>query len=363
MLAGIYRLCGDYQTAARQCVQSGLTLALTVLALLSLPVLAGKLGLSRAAGWMAAFVAAALPFNALVELTGRHENVVALLALLGLIWCLDDLRRRNWSGRAVRLRTAALLGLITLLSPNFLLVPILFFTAELAWERAERGRILRCGAFLAMIVLLAAAPWMVRNYRVLGGFVPLRSNFGLELAEGNRPGADGYTHAEGMEAIHPFYSAAEQTRVIEQGELAYMRAKQHQALSWIGEHPQQFIWLMMRRAWLFWVMPEEVWLKIDPAYRPFCIAIYTILAVAALVEMLRLLRKNPPLGRLLASAVLGVGLPYLVTHVEQRYRLPLGALYPLLSLSLATGLLSRFRDKLVDLVAAARNPSRKLEEC
>jgi hypothetical protein len=362
MLAGIYRLCGDYSTATRQFVQSGLTLALTVLALLFLPVLAGKLGFSRTAGWMAAFLAAALPFNALVELTGRHENTVAMLALLGLIWCLDDLRRRNWSGRAARLRTGALLGLLVLLSPNFLLVPVLFFTAELAWNRAERGRILRCGALLATMVLLAATPWMVRNYRVLGGFVPLRSNFGLELAVGNRPGADGYTHAEGMEDIHPFYSAAERARLIEQGELTYMRAKQHQAQSWIGEHPRQFVWLTMRRAWLFWVLPEEVWLKIDPAYLPLCIAIYTTLAGAAFVEVLRLLGKNPPLGRLLACVVLGIGLPYLVTHVEQRYRLPLAVLYPLLSLNLGAVLLSGLRHKLLDLVAAARTSSGKLEE-
>src|SRR5262249_57133511 len=47
MLAGIYRLCGDYETAPRQFVQSGLTLALSVLAMLFLPVLAVKRGFSR----------------------------------------------------------------------------------------------------------------------------------------------------------------------------------------------------------------------------------------------------------------------------------------------------------------------------
>src|SRR5262249_38707112 len=291
MLAGLYRLCGDYETAIRRCLQSGLNLALSLSALLFLPVLADKLGLSRAAGWMAAFVAAALPFNALIELMGRHENTVAMLALLGLIWCLNDLRQRGWSGRAVRLRTGAMLGLVALLSPNFLLVPVLFFAAELACNRAERGRILRCGALSATIVLLAATPWMVRNYRVLGGFVPLRSNFGLELAVGNRPGADGYTYAEGMKDVHPFCCAAEQARLIAQGDATYMHTKHHKALFGIGEPPRQFVWLMMRRAWLFWVIPEEVWLKEDTPYLPLYIAIYTTLAGAAFVEILRLLRK------------------------------------------------------------------------
>jgi hypothetical protein len=72
------------------------------------------------------------------------------------------------------------------------------------------------------------------------------------------------------------------------------------------------------------------------------------------VEVFRLLRKNPPLGRLLVCVLLGVGLPYLVTHVEERSRLSLAVLYPLLSASLGTVLLSGLRNKLTALAAAVR---------
>jgi hypothetical protein len=362
VLAGIYWLCGDYETATGRGVQRGLSIALSVLVLLLLPVIAGKLGLSLTAGWMAAFVGAWSPNNVRAELTGWHENVASVLALFGLIWCLDDLRQRGWSGCAARLRTGILLGLTALLAPNLLLIPILFFAVELAWRRAERGRIIRCGFVLATISLLMAAPWIIRNYRVLGGFVPLRSNFGLELAVGNRPGANGFTYAAGMSAMHPFNSAAERARLIEQGELAYMRDKLRQALSWIREHPRQFVWLMMRRARLFWI-PWDAWLKIDIACLQFDLPTYLVFTFAVLVEMLRLLLKNPPTGRLLGCVVLGAGLPYLVTHVEARYRLPITSLYLLLSLNLGMVLLSGLRHKLIDLVAVLRPPSRKIEGC
>jgi hypothetical protein len=361
LLAGIYRLCGDYETDVGRYAQRGLSIALSVLALLLLPVVAGKLGLSPTAGWLAAFAAAWFPPNLRVELTGRHESVAAVLALLGLIWCLADLRQRGWSGWATWLRTGGVLGLIALLAPNFLLVPILFFAAELVGRGAERGRIVRCGFVVAAISFLFVAPWMVRNYRVLGGFVPLRSNFGLELAVGNRPDADGHTYTTGMDLLHPYTSAAERTRLIEQGELAYMRDKQRQAVSWIGEHPRQFVWLMARRARLFWITTEEVWLSLEGGFLPFRVPMYTALAVVVFVELLRLLRENPPTGRLLSCVLLGAGLPYLVTHVEQRYRLPLCGLYLLLNFNLAIVLLSRGWSKIVAVVSALRPQPRKIE--
>jgi len=363
LLAGIYRLYGDYEQTTSRRIQGGLSIALSVMALLFLPVLAGKLGLSRVAGWLAAFVGAVIPTNLRVELTGRHEGVAAVVALLALVWCLADLRQHGWTGRRAVIRTGGLLGLTALLSPNFLLIPVLYFAAELACRGAARGRIVRCGLVVASISLLLVAPWMVRNYRVLGGFVPLRSNFGLELAVGNRPGADGHTYTEGMQDMHPYSSAAERARLTEQGELAYMRNKQHQALNWIYAHPRDFVWLMTRRARLFWVTTEEAWLNLDLAPFAVRVPLYTVLTFVVLVELLRLLWKQPAVGRLLISVILGAGLPYLVTHVEQRYRLPLAGLYLLLSLNLILVLLSRLRGKIAEFVTMVRPQPRSSAGC
>jgi hypothetical protein len=332
LLAGVYRLCGDYTTQRGQNVQRGLSIALSILALLLLPVVARKLGLSAAAGWIAAFVGAGFPSNLRVELTGRHESVPATLALLGLIWCFADLRQRGWTGRLALARTGCLLGITALLCPNFLLLPVLFLLVELGLGSGQRRRIFCCGLVLAGISLLLVAPWLVRNYRVLGGFVPLRSNFGLELAVGNRPGADGHTYTEGMAEMHPYNSAAERARLVQLGELPYMRDKQRQALEWIKDNPRSFAGLMLRRARLFWITTSETWLLFLP--------LYTTLALAAALELLRLLRTNPPAGRLLACTLLAAGLPYVLTHVELRYRLPISGLYLLLAVHLAVVIVS-----------------------
>jgi hypothetical protein len=338
ILSGIYRLCGDYETATGRAAQRCLSITLSILVLLALPVLAGKLGLSVTAGWIAAFVGAVWPGNLRVELTGRHETVLATLALLGLIWCLADLRQRDWSGRLAVIRTGFLLGITALVCPNLLLVPLLLFAVELGVRPTAWRQMVVCGAILVAITLLFVSPWMARNYQVLGGFVPLRSNFGLELAVGNRPGADGLTYTPGMEQMHPYTSSAERARLIELGELAYMREKQRQALSWIRAHPGRFAWLMMQRARYFWLTPDETWYPIRINTLAFRIPVYALIGLAASIELLRLLRRNPRAGRLLLCATLAVGLPYLVTHVELRYRLPITGLFNLLGVNLAIAL-------------------------
>lgn len=333
LLAGIYRLCGTYETVGGRAVQEALSIALATLAVLLLPVLARKLGLSSAAGWAAAFLAAWLPANMFDEGTGHQDQVFATLAFLGVIWLFTHLRQSGWSGRREILAAGVIVGVIALLCPNLLLVPALILCVEWACEKGQRYRILRCGLILAALGLVFIAPWTVRNYRVLGGFVPLRSNLGLELAVGNRSGADGHTYCLGFGDIHPFGNPAERVRLIRMGELAYMKDKQRQALDWIAEHPAQFGRLTLRRAWLFWFSADERWCQLTPKLQ-LSVRIYGLLAIAALLELVRLLATSRPVGRLLSCAVLGVGFPYFLTHVDTRYRLPVVGLSALLSCNL-----------------------------
>jgi hypothetical protein len=343
LLAGVYRLCGTYETTAGQRAQACLSIALAVLNILLLPLLARRLGLSVAAGWAAALLASCLPANLWNEVTGSHDQVVATLALLVLVGTCAHLQRRQWAGRRTVLAAGFLTGLAILLFPSLLLVPFLFFLAEWGSRPAERRRIVRCGLAVLVVSLVVMAPWMVRNYVVLGGFVPLRSNFGLELAVGNRPGANGATYTQGMGDMHPFFSAAERARLVQVGELAYMRAKQRQALAWIAGNPAAFARLTLRRALLFWFTPDERWYSLEPR-RLLSARIYGLLGMAVILELLRLLWRRHPAGRLLACALVGVALPYFVTHVEMRYRLPVVGLFALLSCNLAAANLRWARD-------------------
>jgi hypothetical protein len=345
LLSGVYRLCGTYETFAGRLAQQILSIGIAILVLLMLPVVARKLGLSPTAGWAAAFIAACLPANLWDEVAGHHDQVAGALTLLALLWVFADLRQSGWTDSCRILRIGILLGLTALLCPNLLLVPVLFFSAEWARGAGERQRIFRCALILSVISLLLVSPWMVRNYLVLGGFVPLRSNFGLELAAGNRPGANGHTYGPGLGEMHPFLSAAERARLMRKGERAYMKDKQRQALAWIAAQPAQFGWLTLRRACLFWFSPDERWYQLDHKWR-LSVRIYGLMGFAALLELARLLWRRQPAGRLLTCAALGVSIPYLLTHVENRYRLPLVGLFALLTCNLGAVGIQWVRGKL-----------------
>jgi hypothetical protein len=333
------------------------SISLATLVLLMLPAVARKLGLSSAAGWVAAFVAACLPAHLWDEVTGHHDQVAGALAFLGLLWVFADLRQSGWSDRRAVLRAGILLGLTALLCPNLLLVPALFFSVEWARGEGERQRIFRCALILSAVGLVLVSPWVARNYLALGGFVPLRSNFGLELAAGNRLGANGHTYSPGLGEMHPFLSVAERDRLMQMGERAYMQDKQQQALAWIAAHPSQFGRLTLRRACLYWFSPDERWYQLDRKWR-LSVRIYGLMGFAALLELARLLWRRQPTGRLLVCAVLGAGVPYLLTHVENRYRLPVVGLFALLSCNLGAAGSLWVRGKLRggDVVSSAEQP-------
>jgi hypothetical protein len=199
---------------------------------------------------------------------------------------------------------------------------------------AERWRICRCGLVLAALSGLVVAPWLVRNWVVLGGFVPLRSNVGLELAVGNRPGVDGRTYSDGFDQVHPYRSDAERARLAELGELAYMREKKQLALTWIAEHPEEFARLSLRRALLFWLSPGE----------PLHLPVQALVGLGAVLAWFGLCRRNPLAAQILACALVGAALPYCITHVEQRYRFPIEGLLLLLVCGLGVVLVQRARD-------------------
>jgi hypothetical protein len=322
LLAGLYRLFDTYETPAGRLAQQLLSLAITTSVLLLLPALARKLRLGVAVGWAAALVGACLSANRVNEVGGHHEQGVAALLLIGLVWGCAHLRQRGWSCRWSTVGMGVLLGVAALSCPNLLLVPLLFGLACLLFHPEERVGILRCGAALAAITLTFVGPWIVRNYLVLGGFVPVRSNFGLELAVGNNPLATGYTYAPGFDDMHPYGSPDERGRLRRLGELAYMKEKQRQALAWITSHWRRFAWLTGRRIWLFWFSFDESWYRPDGRLRLQGRS-QGLIGLGLFLELLRLVRKRHPAGLLLACTIVAMGLPYFVTHVEPRYRLPI----------------------------------------
>jgi len=353
LLQSLYRVFGTFESATGRLAQQYCSLGVSIAVILLLPAVARKLNFPSSVGWAAAFLVAWLPAHRWHQVVGFEQSLGALM-LFALIWSCASLRESDWRRPRTVVTMGTVLGLSALACPNLLLAPVLFFIVEFLGRKGERARVLLGCLAVAAVSSAVVAPWAVRNWQVLGGFVPLRSNLGLELAIGNRPGADGRTYAPGFYDLHPLGSASERDRLLQIGELAYMKEKQSQSLAWIADNPAAFTQLTLRRASLFWFSPNERWYSLSPQLL-LPARIYGLLGVCLLLELARLLRARHPAGPLLACFAVGIGAPYFITHVEVRYTIPFTHLAALATCNLVLILGKHARSHLDRAIARRRS--------
>jgi hypothetical protein len=89
-------------------------------------------------------------------------------------------------------------------------------------------------AVSAITALLIVAPWLTRNTLTFGRFVPMRSNFGLELLQGNNPAG---SVRQTTNSVHPMVKKKEFDRFEEMGEMAYMQWAFEKATEFIKKNP------------------------------------------------------------------------------------------------------------------------------
>jgi hypothetical protein len=124
--------------------------------------------------------------------------------------------------------------------------------AVLAIRRFSFRRCFQLASFAGIALLLIITPWALRNERVLGTPVLLRSDFGLELALANHPGAlsnkpPALVFHERLAQIHPFERHANPPFLVKPGgEVAYSRKLEQQTLGWIAANPRGFATLSVR---------------------------------------------------------------------------------------------------------------------
>ncbi len=107
------------------------------------------------------------------------------------------------------------------------------------------------GTIAAGLLSVAIVPWTIRNYHMLGAFVPLRSNAGLELALANNPEMlEATDQSAAMEhrllAIHPTANPQARMVVMRIGEVAYADRRGVEAKAWIVAHPGDAARLWLR---------------------------------------------------------------------------------------------------------------------
>lgn len=181
--------------------------------------LARKAGAGRTA-WLAAAAFALFPSSISLSSLLLSETLFTFTMVLA-VWsalCVDG-RKGPWI-------SALALSLACYVRPvGILLIPLLY-GGELS--RGRKVPYLGKTALVAAVVLLTAAPWAVRNYRVFGGFAAYSTNLGVNLYMGHNPEATGgYVETPEMDAIAREYP----------NELQRSRRFQELALSHIRDRP------------------------------------------------------------------------------------------------------------------------------
>lgn len=259
------------------------------------------------------------PVMTYVELSGEHEAVFITTAVMLLIWAYADrVHRESW-----RALDGVLLGLLTGLgmyvSPVVLPMSLCACAAAAAVARVSPQRLLPFGLSMLAAIVVVVTPYTVRNVRVMHGRFLMRDNLGIEVDVSNNDHArawvkDNEETGHGMDD-HPFINTAEALRVREMGEVAYNAARLQHAKVWVFAHPARFARLVLQRA-IYLVFPVSVrW------YQRVLGAIVSILFMAGTATLSRAGASRSV--ALIAGAIAGYGMIYLLVQYDLRYAYPM----------------------------------------
>jgi len=274
-----------------------------------------KMGLASA--WVWVF----LPYAILMPLEWAWDQSLAALLLALIVQATLGLRESAsplaWSGYGL------LWGLAGLVNPTlcglfpFLLGWLIFQRRQSGWKSSFP----LCARAVCMFIL-ALLPWTLRNHYVLGDWVFVKSNFGLEFWLGNNPAVKEIYSNE----LHPIGNFHERLRLIFAGEPNYNRLKLHQAIGFIESHPGAFLKNTSDRILDTWAATfdsrVDLWLRALDLSRAnvwYC----SLFSVVSLAGMILALRRNWRDSLPLAICVFLFPIPYYITHTGLRYRHPI----------------------------------------
>lgn len=340
ILAAIFRVFGTYTFGAflAACAVNILATALACIPIFYAGRRVGGAGIGAGAAWLWAVFPNAIQ----IPSTSMWDASIAAVLAAAILWATLALAEStdvrgvspkttpephaahkggvslpwDWIGYALlwglaMMTTATLIGLLP------------FLLGWIAYRRRKRGVpwIRKSGIAVALIVL-CCVPWTVRNYEVFHAFVPMRSILGLQLWVGNNPEAK----AIWLGTQHPIHDSAERAKYVAMGEIAYMRQKEGDALSYMIAHPARESHLIWRRFLEFWSggtpTPIGDLFRSRSAWFDFVLLFNLLVAVGALGGMIALIRRRS--GHWFPLAVFPVVFPwaYYLTVVMPRYSLP-----------------------------------------
>jgi 4-amino-4-deoxy-L-arabinose transferase-like glycosyltransferase len=261
--------------------------------------------------WSGLFVSL---YPLLLFYTGRllsETLVIMLLALtLWLVWLL-----RNSPAIWFAL-VGVVLGLAALTRQTAFPIAVLIALSTPVIRQAS-GWLRRVSPALVMLIFvgLTLTPWIVRNYLVLGKFVPFTSQAGLSLWIANNPLADG-TGVGGKAGSGGTVLLIPEVNALPEVELgdAYRKL----AVQYIRENPLRFAQLTLHRLLYFWHLGYHGEGRAELAF----LAVYLPLLTLAALGVWRGWQLNRDATLLLLVIPITLTIVHMVYLPAGRYRLP-----------------------------------------
>ncbi len=295
----------------------GLQSLCTLLTIAAMMYVARRIFGARVANAAGAFWAVSLPLLWLPAML--WDTSLSILLLTGMVALAT--RAVNPPGKNGWVFMGAYCGLVMLVNPSLTLA--LF--AILGWivyqvRLASRHR-LGYRPWLCLLAWLAVfAPWPVRNARVLHAFIPLRSNFGYEVWQGNHKGATGLFDS----TLEPLNNKHEYAEYARDGEVAYMSNKSRLAKDYIRAHPAEFVRLSAERVARFWTGAGSM-------SNSGVVELHAVVtSLLGLVGLGAMFQRQRAVATLFLLPLLIFPLPYYITHPDFRFRLVLDPLLTIL---------------------------------
>ncbi len=269
---------------------------------------------------LAAWLWALFPNAIMFPFEWIWDTCLATLLAATLLWATlelaESVRRRDWCLYGL------LWGFTLMTNPSLgSLLPFLLGWA--AYHARRRAPLPLTRPLLALgLAILCCVPWTARNYAVFHRFVPLRSNFPLELYIGNN---------ENYDDQHPRYPPAiskerETVRYFRMGETSFMDEEKRKALAFIVSHPRMDVILFGERFTAFWAgiaNPLGTFLATDSLLIRGLILCAVLSGIGALSGIVVLVRRRSVYAFPLAIFPVVFPFLYYVTHTSLRYRHPI----------------------------------------
>jgi hypothetical protein len=296
----------------------------------------GKRVAGLAVGAVAAWLWALFPGAIMVPFEWIWDTSLSALLAATLLWATLKLpashRMRDWCGYGL------LWGFTLMTNPSLgsLLPFLLGWAAYRAWQLQDSSAPTESlawlkGATLALaLAVVCCIPWTARNYSLFHRFIPLRSNFPLELYIGNN---------ENYDDQHPRYPGPitkerETLRYLHLGETPFMDEEMRKAKTFIVAHPRVELRLFGDRFAAFWTgLPNALqnFLATDSWLVRVLMLSAILSGLGALAGIAVLIRRRSQFTLPLAAYPLIFPLLYYITHTSLRYRHPIDPVVLLLT--------------------------------